>query len=83
MAAEEGVIDSDSIKPLTNQGLARVKELEEENRKLRSQVAKSKGKRETDYNEDDIPTSDDLLDNTDERTRIAINEEAQQQIFHY
>jgi hypothetical protein len=81
MAAEEGVIDRDSIKPLTNQGLARVKELEEEIRKLRSQVAKSKGKRESDYNEDDIPTSDDLLDNTDERTRIAINEEAQQQIF--
>jgi hypothetical protein len=81
MAAEEGVIECDSIKPLTNQGLARVKELEEENRKLRSQVAKSKGKLETDYNEDDIPTSDDLLDNTDDRTRIGIIEEAQQQIF--
>jgi len=80
MAAEEGVIDSDSIKPLTNQGLARVKELEEENRRLRSQVAKSRGQREYDDNEEDIPTSD-LLDNTDEKTRIAINEEAQQQIF--
>ena len=81
MAAEAGVIECDSIKPLTNQGLARVKELEEENRKLRSQVAKSKGKLETDYNEDDIPTSEDLFDNTDERTRIGIIEEAQQQIF--
>jgi len=80
MAAEEGVIDSDSIKTLTNQGLARVKELEEENRILRSQVAKSRERREYDNNEEDIPISD-LLDNTDERTRIAINEEAQQQIF--
>jgi hypothetical protein len=80
MAAEEGVIDGDSIKPLTNQGLARVKELEEENRRLRSQVAKSRGRREYDDNEEDIPTSD-LLDNTDERTRIGIQEEAQEQIF--
>lgn len=80
LAAEEGIIDADSIKALTNQGLARVKELEEENRRLRSQVAKSRGQGEYDDNEEDIPTSD-LLDNPDERTRIGIQEEAQEQIF--
>lgn len=80
LAAEEGIIDAGSIKDLTNQGLARVKELEEENKRLRSQVAKSKRRKDYEGSEDDIPTSD-LLDNTDEKTRIAINEEAQQQIF--
>ena len=77
LAAEEGIINSDSIKALTNQGLARVKELEEENNRLRNQVANS---RSHGGSEEGIPTSD-LLDNTDEKTRIAINEEAQQQIF--
>lgn len=46
LAAEEGIIDADSIKDLTNQGLARVKELEEENKRLRSIVNNDKSGRE-------------------------------------
>lgn len=86
LAAEERTIYSDSIKALTNKGLSRVKELEEENKRLKSQLEKSDMNgsvgRGGNYigNEEDIPTSE-LLDNTDERSRIAINEEAQQHIL--
>lgn len=46
LAAEEEIIDAESIKDLTNQGLARVKELEEENKRLRSIVNNDKSGRE-------------------------------------
>ena len=87
VAADDEVIDNALIKILTDKGLEKIKKLERENQELKRKnkilenaVLAKKSPKNKNY-EEDIPTSDDLLDNTDEKTRISVNEQAQRQIF--